>query len=89
MVRVHVIFSGSVQGVGFRYTTQNFANNLRVTGWVKNLPDRNVEMVCEGTREQIENLLYKLDKQFEGKIKHKDVDWMDARKSFRGFEITY
>lgn len=89
MVRAHVIFSGTVQGVGFRYTTQGFASNLRLTGWVKNLPDGRVEMVVEGTREKIENLLYKIDKQFELRIKHRDIDWMDARKSFSGFEITY
>lgn len=89
MVRAHVIFSGSVQGVGFRYTAQGFASNLRVTGWVKNLPDGRVEMVAEGTREQIDNLLYKLDKHFAVRIKNTDVDWMEARKSFSGFDITY
>ena len=89
MVRAHVIFSGSVQGVGFRYTAQNFANNLRITGWVKNLSDGRVEMVAEGTREQIDNLLYKLDKQFDRKITNKDMDWLDARKSFTSFDVAY
>ena len=89
MVRSHIIFSGRVQGVGFRYTAQRFASTLRLTGWVKNLPDSRVEMVAEGTREQIENLIYKLDKHFGEKISHKDVDWLDARQSFSGFDITY
>ena len=89
MVRAHVIFSGAVQGVGFRYTAQNFASNLRITGWVKNLPDGRVEMVAEGTREQVENLLYKLDKQFAGRITHKDMDWLNAKKSFTSFDVTY
>ena len=89
MVRAHVLYSGTVQGVGFRYTTQRFASTLRLTGWVKNLADGRVELVCEGSREQIENLLYKIDKQFEARIKHKDIDWLDARKAFSGFEITY
>jgi len=89
MVRTHVIFSGTVQGVGFRFITQRFATNLKITGWVKNLSDGRVELVAEGTREQLENLLYKLDKQFERNIQHKDIDWMDARKSFSGFDITY
>lgn len=89
MVRSHIFFSGTVQGVGFRYTAQRFANTLHLTGWVKNLPDGRVELLCEGSREQIENLLYKLDKHFENRIRHKDVDWLDAKKSFSGFDITY
>ena len=89
MVRAHVIFSGTVQGVGFRYTTQRFAAGLKITGWVKNLSDGSVELVAEGTREQVENLLYKLDKQFEARIKNKDIDWMNAKKAFSGFDITY
>ena len=89
MVRAHIIYSGRVQGVGFRYTAQKFASNLKLTGWVKNLADSRVEMVCEGTREQVENLIYKLDKHFGEKITHKDIDWLDAKKSFNGFDITY
>jgi acylphosphatase len=89
MVRAHVHFFGAVQGVGFRYTTQRFANTLQLKGWVKNLSDGGVEMVAEGTREQIDNLLYKLDKQFGNKIHRKEVDWLEAKKAFSGFEITY
>ncbi|MBF0490600.1 MAG: acylphosphatase [Candidatus Omnitrophica bacterium] len=89
MVRAHVIFSGTVQGVGFRYTAQRMAGSLRLTGWVKNLSDGRVELVAEGTREQIENFLYKLDKHFETRIRHKDLDWLDAKKSFSAFEIAY
>lgn len=89
MVRSHIFFSGTVQGVGFRYTSQRFANALHLTGWVKNLPDGRVELVCEGSREQIENLLYKLDKHFEQRIRHRDIDWLEAKGGFSSFEITY
>jgi len=37
MVRAHIHFSGTVQGVGFRYTTVSIAKALSLTGWVKNL----------------------------------------------------
>ena len=40
VVRLHVFFTGYVQGVGFRWTMQTFARDEGVTGWVKNLPDR-------------------------------------------------
>lgn len=89
MVRSHVLFSGTVQGVGFRYTTQRFARELKITGWVKNLSDGRVEMMAEGPRERLENLIYKLDKYYEGKITHKDLDWLDARNQFQDFVVTY
>ncbi len=89
MVRSHVLFSGTVQGVGFRYTTQRFARELKLVGWVKNLSDGRVEMMAEGPRERIENLIYKLDKHYDGKITHKDIDWLDVRRGFEDFVVTY
>ena len=44
VVRKHIIFSGRVQGVGFRYTACYLARSLGLTGWVKNLWDGDVEM---------------------------------------------
>lgn len=44
-----VLFSGRVQGVGFRFTTCHLAGRFQVTGYVKNLADGRVELVCEGT----------------------------------------
>ena len=89
MVRAHIIFSGTVQGVGFRYTTQRFARELKLIGWVKNLSDGRVEMMAEGPRERIENLIYKLDKFYGDKIKNKDTDWLDVRGAFTDFLVTY
>ena len=52
--RAHVYYSGRVQGVGFRYTAEGLALDLKLVGWVKNLPDGRVELVCEGPKEKIE-----------------------------------
>lgn len=89
MVRSHVFFAGSVQGVGFRYTAQRFARSFKINGWVKNLPDGRVEMMAEGSRERIDNLIFKLDQHFGPKITSKDIDWLDARGHFSDFTITY
>ncbi len=89
MVRSHVFFSGTVQGVGFRYTTQKFARELKVSGWVKNLSDGRVEMMAEGSRERLDDLIHKLDEQFERKIASKDIDWLDAPSQFTDFEVIY
>ncbi len=48
-----VIFSGNVQGVGFRYTAQRIARGFDVTGSVRNLPDGTVELVAEGEAAEV------------------------------------
>ena len=59
-VRRHIIFSGQVQGVGFRYTATHLSRPLDLTGWVKNLWDGRVEMEVQGRPEAIEQLLSQL-----------------------------
>ena len=56
-IRKHIIFYGRVQGVGFRYYTVQKANQLGLTGWVKNLYDGSVEMEVEGQEELIDQLI--------------------------------
>ena len=51
--RLHVYFSGHVQGVGFRYSVKQLSLEFDVTGWVKNLPDGRVELVTEGERNEL------------------------------------
>ncbi len=48
-VRLSLLFSGSVQGVGFRWTNQELARERNLTGWVRNLPDGTVRMEIQGT----------------------------------------
>lgn len=57
MIRKAFKFTGSVQGVGFRYRAQYAANGLRVTGWVKNEWDGSVSMEAQGSEEQINEML--------------------------------
>ena len=57
MTRWHVIFSGRVQHVGFRYTAYYFTRDLYLTGWVDNRPDGTVEMEVQGGPLQLQRLL--------------------------------
>ncbi|MEW6745622.1 MAG: acylphosphatase [Planctomycetota bacterium] len=57
MKRVHLWISGRVQGVCFRYATQDAACGLGLTGWVRNLPDGRVETVAEGEPAAIERFI--------------------------------
>jgi acylphosphatase len=56
-IRVHVIISGRVQGVCFRMETKRKADSCRVSGWVRNLPDGNVEAVLEGEQALVEEVI--------------------------------
>ncbi len=60
--RVHVFFSGRVQGVGFRAYAEGEARRLKLEGFVKNLANGSVEAVVEGHRDRVEELLRKLEK---------------------------
>ncbi len=51
--RVHVFVTGDVQGVGFRQAVADKANELGVTGWVRNLADGRIEAVLEGPRDEV------------------------------------
>lgn len=55
--RVHAFVTGIVQGVWYRKHTQAEATRLGLAGWVRNLPDRRVELVAEGPPADVEALL--------------------------------
>ncbi|MBA4416344.1 MAG: acylphosphatase [Syntrophus sp. (in: bacteria)] len=56
MIRIHILVSGIVQGVNFRHYTATTANTLGLTGWVRNLSDSRVEVLCEGNKEYTDQL---------------------------------
>ncbi|MCF8009361.1 MAG: acylphosphatase [Halanaerobiales bacterium] len=60
--RKHIYVSGRVQGVGFRASTQQKAQMIGVTGWVKNLKDGRVEVVIEGSKKKVQKMLDYLNK---------------------------
>lgn len=57
MRRVHVIVSGAVQGVGYRYTARLIAREIGVSGWVRNVRDGTVEAEIEGSAEAVDEML--------------------------------
>jgi acylphosphatase len=74
MVCKHVYYSGRVQGVGFRYTTHRIAGNYAVTGYVKNLPNGNVELVVEGSSEHVDAFLDAVARRMAGYIENAQVE---------------
>lgn len=59
-IRKYLVFTGRVQGVGFRYTAKYLAQTLGLTGWVRNESDGSVAMEVQGSRGQMDQLIQKL-----------------------------
>jgi acylphosphatase len=75
--------------VGFRYTTKNVAMGYEVVGSVRNLPDGRVELVAEGSRDELEAFQQGIRESGLGHfISEEKANWEEARGEFRGFEIT-
>ncbi len=60
LVRVRIFAGGRVQGVAYRFYAEKYAARLDITGWVRNLKDGRVEVLAEGSAEQIEAFLERL-----------------------------
>lgn len=77
-----------MQGVGFRYTVRTVATGFDVAGTVRNLSDGRVELLAEGTREELESFRRAIqDSEVGGLVRHEEVGWSEADGAFRGFEI--
>jgi acylphosphatase len=86
---MQILYSGQVQGVGFRYTVRSVAAGFEVTGFVRNLPDGGVELIAEGAKDELEGFRQAIrESGLEHFIRQDEVTWQEARNEFRGFEIV-
>ena len=88
--RLHARVHGRVQGVNFRYYTTRTARRLGVTGWVANRRDGTGEIVAEGDREDLEELLSFLHRGSpSASVADVEVDWRDPSGEFDSFRVRY
>lgn len=87
--QIHVYYTGRVQGVGFRFTAEAVANQLDVTGWVKNLRDGRVEVVAEGEETILKDFLGEITQYFSRYIQEADVEWGEASGQFKDFAVNF
>ncbi len=86
---MQIFYSGYVQGVGFRYTAKSVAAGFDVTGYVRNLPDGRVELVAEGTKDELEAFRRAIrDAGLWHFIRDEQVIWSEPEGGFRGFQIV-
>jgi len=82
----HLVISGRVQGVGFRYSMSEEAERLGVTGWVRNRRDGTVEAVVDGAPDAVEGMLAWARRGPRG-ASVTDVQVTETAGSFEGFEM--
>jgi acylphosphatase len=88
--QLHAIIRGRVQGVNFRYYATIKAQQLGLTGWVRNLPDRTVETLAIGSREALEKFLEWLHHgPSTAQVTQVDVIWSEPKEALTDFEIRY
>lgn len=87
--RLHASVRGYVQGVSFRYYTLHRARNLDLRGFVRNLWDGSVEVVAEGPRQSLEQLLSWLRQgPPAAQVDQVIVEWEQPSGEFVQFEVT-
>ena len=86
--QLHLFFNGHVQGVGFRFTAEGIANNLNITGWVKNLADGRVEIMAKGEEDALKNYLEQIKRSFRNYIDDIDIQWQSVSGAFNDFRVA-
>ncbi len=88
MKKVHLIISGSVQGVFYRHNTNQVANRLGLKGFVRNLPNGNVEVIAEGNEEKLKELIEFCKKGPEAAyVENVNIEYEKPTKEFNTFSI--
>lgn len=88
-VTKRIVFTGRVQGVGFRFTAHNIARRIGLAGQVRNMADGTVEMVAQGAPEVIDQCLYDLKETYQHGIREIIVEQIESAGEYTNFKITF
>ena len=88
--RVHIIVTGIVQGVGYRYFAAEHARALQITGTVCNREDGAVEIQAEGRQSQLQAFLEQLriGPRF-GRVANIQAQWLPYQAEYQSFSIIH
>ena len=87
--RIRVVYSGRVQGVGFRWQVSQVAENFAVTGFVRNLEDGTVELLVEGYLGEVRGMIEAVDQTLKDFWVSKVEDERKGDPHHAGFSIDY
>jgi len=90
MISLQVFYEGHVQGVGFRWSVQHLAKGFDVTGWVRNLPDGQVELQVQGEESEVCAFLDTIRKsELASLIRKQRESRVDSPIPTSGFNVRY
>ena len=89
MIAKHIIFTGRVQGVGFRFTAHRIARGNLLKGYVRNLPNGSVEMLAQGYTEDVDDCINNIKESFAGYITDTQIDELPLDPLYKDFKITF
>ena len=89
MVARHIIFTGRVQGVGFRFTVHRMAGRHQLTGYVRNLSNGTVEMLAQGSAEDIDDCLRDIQQSLIDHIRETKIEEVPPNPTYADFKITF
>lgn len=88
--RVHLIIHGKVQGVFYRSSARERAEELGLVGWVRNNRDGSVEVVAEGEKEDLEEFISWCNRgPRHSVVRHVHIEWEPSSDEFGEFAIEY
>ena len=89
-VNAHILVSGLVQGIGFRYFTSQLADQYGLTGWVRNTPDGKVEIEVEGDRGLVTAFMKEIRiGPSSSHVTAIDVQWKEYTGEYKDFRVRF
>ncbi len=89
LIHLNLRLIGSVQGVGLRASAKAKADELGITGFVRNEPDSSVTMEAEGLKEAVERFVFWLEHEFDYYSSHKLIRTVGSVAGYDSFEIKF
>ncbi len=89
MIAKNIIFTGRVQGVGFRFTARRAANRRQLTGFVRNVPNGTVEMLIQGHPDDVDDCIQDIEEYFAGYIRETKIEEIPPDPKYSDFQITF
>ena len=87
-MQLSMIFKGDVQGVGFRATAKRYADKLHLKGFVRNLPNGDVECCAQGEKEQLDKFLSELKRTFSAHLHEVVCDYRPVTHPYPDFRTA-